>query len=267
MKQKGEEKMKTRRKFKRSFTVIMTVVLLFLSFPFSCLASGTQSQADTENEIETAELQENETVAIRENESLRDANIKHFDLSDGTSKAVVYSQAVHYLDENGKWIDINNSLTLSGNEYSANNKSEIKFANKSGSNGLLTIKDGGYKIDLTPLDTNKVSVEIENPQENNSRKFDDVKRLSNLVSKATYKNIYDGIDLEYILTGNNVKENIIVNSKQDSYVYTFVLKLNKLNAELVYNSIALYDGFSTQNGATKINSFIYSFAMIIKPNE
>ena len=239
--------MKTRRKFKRSFTVIMTVVLLFLSFPFSCLASGTQSQADTENEIETAELQENETVAIRENESLRDANIKHFDLSDGTSKAVVYSQAVHYLDENGKWIDINNSLTLSGNEYSANNKSEIKFANKSGSNGLLTIKDGGYKIDLTPLDTNKVSVEIENPQE--------------------YKNIYDGIDLEYILTGNNVKENIIVNSKQDSYVYTFVLKLNKLNAELVDNSIALYDGFSTQNGATKINSFIYSFAMIIKPNE
>ena len=148
---------------------------------------------------------------------------------------------MHYLDENGKWVDIDNSLTLSGNEYSTNNKSAIKFANKSGSNGLLSIKDGDYKIDLTPLDTNKVSVEIENPQENNSRKFDDVKKLSNLVSKATYKNIYDGIDLEYILTGNNVKENIIVNSKQESYIYTFELKLNKLNAELVDNSIALYD--------------------------
>ena len=229
------------RKLTRIFTAIMAVLILLLSVPMSALASDSFAETENETGAEEIELQNDEIIVLKENEDLREANIKHYDLSNGISKAVMYSQAVHYLDENGKWVDIDNSLTLSGNEYSTNNKSAIKFANKSGSNGLLSIKDGDYKIDLTPLDTNKVSVEIENPQENNSRKFDDVKKLSNLVSKATYKNIYDGIDLEYILTGNNVKENIIVNSKQESYIYTFELKLNKLNAELVDNSIALYD--------------------------
>ena len=226
---------------KKRLLAIFIVIVMLLSH--TTIFADMDLSTSTASNDDTAYLDEetNEIVVLRENEDLREANIKHFDLSDGTSKALVYSQAVHYLDENGKWVDIDNSLTLNGNEYSVNNKSKIKFANKSGSNGLLSIKDGDYKIDLTPLDTNKVSVEIENPQENNSRKFDDVKKLSNLVSKAIYKNIYDGIDLEYILTGNNVKENIIVNSKQDSYVYTFELKLNKLNAELVDNSIALYD--------------------------
>ena len=226
---------------KKRLLAIFIVIVMLLSH--TTIFADIDLSTSTASNDDTAYLDEetNEIVVLRENEDLREANIKHFDLSNGISKAVMYSQAVHYLDENGKWIDINNTLALSGNEYSTNNKSEIKFANKSGSNGLLSIKDGDYKIDLTPLDTNKVSVEIENPQENNSRKFDDVKKLSNLVSKATYKNIYDGIDLEYILTGNNIKENIIVNSEQDNYVYTFELKLNKLNAELVDNSIALYD--------------------------
>ena len=84
-------------------------------------------------------------------------------------------------------------------------------------------------------------MEIENPQENNSRKFDDVKKLNNVVSKATYKSIYDGIDLEYILVGNNIKENIIVNDKQEEYKYSFEIKLNKLNAELKNNEIILTD--------------------------
>ena len=188
-----------------------------------------------------------ELFVLEELTELREANVKHFSLSNGVNKAVMYSQPVHYIDENGNWIDIDNSLTLQGNEYSTNNKFEIKFANKSGSSGLLSIKDGNYKIDFTPLNTNKVNVVIENPQENNSRKFDDVKALRNLISKATYSNIYNGIDIEYILTGNNIKENIIVNSKQESYVYSFELKLNKLTAELSNGSIILSDSTTGEN--------------------
>lgn len=45
---------------------------------------------------------------IEEKESLRDENIKHYLLSDGTTKAVVYPSSVHYLDENGEWADIGN---------------------------------------------------------------------------------------------------------------------------------------------------------------
>lgn len=236
---------KARSKY-RILSLIMTVLILIMSLPtyaFATLIDDAIEGSNTsvlEDDIETS-FSKSEVLVLEEDVSLRDENIKHFKLSDGTTKAVAYATPVHYKDSEGNWIDIDNSLSLNGSEYTAKNKSEIKFANKSGSNGLVSIKDGEYKIDFTPLNTNKVSVEIENPQGNNSRKFDDIKKLTNLISKATYKNIYDGIDLEYILIGNNIKENIIVNEKQDTYSYSFEIKLNKLKAELVENSIILSD--------------------------
>jgi hypothetical protein len=38
--------------------------------------------------------------------------------------------------------------------------------------------------------------------------------------------------LEYIISGNRIKENIIIKEKSDSYVYEFDMKLNKLTAEI-----------------------------------
>lgn len=235
---------------KKRFLAIFIVVLMLFS-QITVFASGIDQtsvldETDLTNAVDDLESvysdsNLSELIVLEEITELREANVKHFSLSNGLNKAVAYSQPVHYMDESGNWIDIDNSLSLQGNEYSTNNKFEIKFANKSASSGLLSIKDGDYKIDFTPLNTNKVNVEIENPQENNSRKFDDVKALRNLISKATYSNIYNGIDIEYILTGNNIKENIIVNSQQESYVYSFELKLNKLTAELSNGSIILSD--------------------------
>ena len=228
------------------FAFIMALLMLFVSLPVTAFASAINDAISEETNVSNSVENENsvtkkDVIVLEEDETLRDENTKHFKLSDGTTKAVVYSQAVHYKDADGKWVDIDNALTLNGSEYSSNNKSEIKFANKSGSTGTVSIKDGDYKIDFTPLNTNKVSVVIENPQSNNSRKFEDMSVLNNLVSKAIYADIYDGIDIEYILVGNNIKENIIVKEKQDSYTYSFELKLNKLSAELVDGVIILSD--------------------------
>lgn len=236
--------MKNTSKSSKLLSFIMAFLILLVSLPTYALASlvpEDTSQGVNEEQIEEASFAQGELVVLEEDVSLREENVKHFKLSNGTVKAVSYANPVHYLDAEGNWIDIDNSLTLNGSEYTANNKQEIKFANKSGSNGLLSIKDGEYKIDFTPLNTNKVSVEIENPQKNNSRKFDDVKKLNNIVSRATYKGIYEGIDLEYILVGNNIKENIIVNKKQEEYTYSFEIKLSKLNATLENNMVVLTD--------------------------
>ena len=236
--------MKNISKSSKLLSFIMAFLILLVSLPTYALASlapEDTSQVINEEPIEEASFAQGELVVLEEDISLREENVKHFKLSNGTVKAVSYANAVHYLDAEGNWIDIDNSLTLNGSEYTANNKQKIKFANKSGSNGLLSIKDGEYKIDFTPLNTNKVSVEIENPEGNNSRKFDDVKKLNNIVSRATYKGIYEGIDLEYILVGNNIKENIIVNKKQEEYTYSFEIKLSKLNATLENNMVLLTD--------------------------
>lgn len=237
--------MKNKKLSTKILSFIMTFLVLAISLPIYAFASAIDTKAENKETIEetinSAQAISDELYVLEEDVTLREENAKHFKLSDGTMKAVSYAQAVHYKDENGNWIDIDNSLTLSGSEYATSNKQEIKFANKSGSNGLISIKDGEYKIDFTPLNTNKVSVEIENPEGNNSRKFDDVKKLNKLVSKATYKDIYSGIDLEYILVGNNIKENIIVKEKQSEYSFSFEIKLSKLNAELENNAIVLTD--------------------------
>ena len=222
------------------FAFVMSVLVLIVSLPMYAFADLVDTSSTETSVTETAE-NKSEVFVVCEEEDLREENIKHFKLSDGTTKAVVYTQPVHYKDSEGKFVDIDNALTLSGNEHSAKNKLEIKFANKSGSSGLVSIKDGEYKIDFTPQNADKVSVEIENPQKTNSRKFDDLKVLTNLTSRATYKGIYDGIDLEYILVGNNIKENIIVNKAQKSYTYSFEIKLNKLVAELRDGAVILSD--------------------------
>ncbi|MBO5312838.1 MAG: RHS repeat protein, partial [Clostridia bacterium] len=238
-----EQKVKTSMKL---FAFIMALLMLLVSLPISAFASAINDALSDESNVSNNSDSEmpstkKDVIVLTEDEALRDENIKHFKLSDGTTKAVVYSQAVHYKDAEGKWVDIDNALTLNGTEYYTNNKSKIKFANKSGANGLVNIKDGEYIIDFTPLNTNKVGVVIENPQENNSRKFEDISALNNLVSKAIYADIYNGIDIEYVLAGNNIKENIIVKEKQDSYTFSFELKLNKLSAELVNGAIILSD--------------------------
>ena len=44
-------------------------------------------------------------------------------------------------------------------------------------------------------------------------------------SSVVYENIFPNADLEYILIGNDVKENIIVKSKMESYVLPFMMEL------------------------------------------
>ena len=51
-----------------------------------------------------------DVVALGEDVSLREPNVKYLNLSDGTAKAVVYADAVHY-QEGDTWEEIDNSLT------------------------------------------------------------------------------------------------------------------------------------------------------------
>ena len=51
-------------------------------------------------------------------------------------------------------------------------------------------------------------------------------------SSVRYQNVFASADIEYILTSNDVKENIIVKSPQISYTYSFALSVQSLTAEL-----------------------------------
>ena len=66
--------------------------------------------------------------------------------------------------------------------------------------------------------------------------------LEKLSSRITYPEILNNVDLEYIIKGNNVKENIVVKEPCESYSYEFELRLKHLS--LRHNddrSIDIYD--------------------------
>lgn len=177
---------------------------------------------------------------------LREENVKHFALADGTYTAAVYAVPVHTQDSSGNWQDINNRLLDSGSEFSTSN-ARIKFAKKiTGNEVLFTLHDGNRKITMSLDNAIKKTVGIVT---NNSTEFDSdatelqkLMTLDNLSSTIVYADILDGVDLEYVVESLNVKENIIVKEKKDSYQYTFTIALNNLEASLCDDgSVRVYD--------------------------
>ena len=72
-----------------------------------------------------------------------------------------------------------------------------------------------------------------NPEEENSndyasRSLEEQVMPSRLTTDVLYRDVYDGVDLSYELCGYDVKENIIVKSRRDSYSFTFHLNTGDL---------------------------------------
>ena len=123
----------------RSIAAILSLVMVFNLLPLSAFAQGSGSNLSADNSYER--LRE-----MFELESLREESAKHFRLEDGSYIAAQYKGPVHYLDENGMWQDIDNSLSLEGSEYTTSN-AKIKFAKKiTGNESLFTIHEGNNKV-------------------------------------------------------------------------------------------------------------------------
>jgi len=195
-------------------------------------------------------------ISVKEIEELREENVKHFDMGDGTYKAVTYSEPVHRKDADGKWQDIDNTLEAekeNGNTSYKTADGRIKFSkNVKNANGkIFELSENGYKIDFSLIDNDVKgsSASVKNHKgkktptvfDGKEEQYAKLQSVDNL-TKIKYNDIKEDIDIEYLIYSNNIKESIIVNSRQDSYVYSFELKLNKLTALLNSDgSISLND--------------------------
>jgi RHS repeat-associated protein len=233
MKKKGASIM-TKRTIKscsvKTLAIFLSVLMIFYLIPATAYASLFEATGAESVVSETSE----HTGEIFEDVSRREENVKHFRLEDGTYMAAQYDTAVHTLDENGEWQDIDNTLSESGSEYSTSN-ARIKFAKKiTGNESIFTLHENNRKITLS-LDgaikkTTGVATNTETEFDETATTLQKMMTLDKLSSHIIYEDILDGVDLEYIVNGNNIKENIIVKEKKDSYVYSFTLKLNNLTA-------------------------------------
>ena len=229
-------------------SLVLSFLIIFYLIPASVYAEGLDGDT-TVSDNSVSENEENNTYIpeIYEVTELREENVKHFRLADGSYVAAQYNYPVHYTDENGEFVDIDNRLVESGTELSTNN-SRVKFIKKITGNGnIFTLHENNTKITMGLVNAEKKTKGVATSKHNSDDAIDDtlgkMTNLENISSTILYEDILDGVDIEYVVHSLNIKENIIVKEKKDAYSYTFTLELNNLTAS------------HADNGNVYINSF------------
>jgi len=234
--------MKKKNFIKRVFTILLSAMILLSMLPVSVFANN-----DNTNEVASK--------IVREVTELREESVKHFLCEDGSYIAVSYAEPIHY-EENGRWKEIDNTLVLSSkNTYvPKSNDLEVSIPKSFSGGGKITATNKGHTINFGVNPGNKNVVfsktasvkEVEELSstaalEKNSnilkkakattQKADGISEIEKYNSTKTvvdnqagallYDKIFPNADLEYIVNGNSIKENIVVHQKQKEYVYTF----------------------------------------------
>ncbi|MBR2968269.1 MAG: DNRLRE domain-containing protein, partial [Clostridia bacterium] len=253
MKKKGIEKMKkffsnfihNTKLHTKAISCLLILLLFFYAIPTviygevaDAIAAAGEDIAATPDEsaavAEAPDIYSYEGVAYEAVE-LREESAKHFHLEDGSYVAAQYAYPVHIADEGGKLIDINNTLAEASGGVYANPSARIKFAKKITGNGnLFTLHDGNTKLTFSLVGAiKKTAGEVTNGSDAECEtELQKMMNLEGLTSRIIYRDILEGVDVEYVAESLNIKENIIVKQRAEGYSYTFELGLNGLTAAL-----------------------------------
>lgn len=245
--------------FTRITASILTMLLVFYAIPSIVYAEIIDAISELSNIDESTvdnslseNIDKNQLNPIYEVEELREESVKHFRLENGNFVIAQYEYPVHVVGENDEWQDINNVLLSQNGGIYANENSRIKFSKKiTGNERLFVLKDGNNSFSMSLIGANKgvegIVTNFEDSAEDTE--LQKMMNLEKLSSRILYADILDGVDIEYITQSLNVKENIIVKECRENYSYSFELKLNGMEAELLENgSISFID---KKNGETK----------------
>ena len=245
--------MKTARKHLfRITSILLCSVMLFVFMPQSILAEAGEALngGDSESAAEAGEAVISYVLGEMTDE--RTPNTKTFRLSDGSFVLADYDKPVHFEDQNGKWTDYDNTLKYIEDEGFAgyeNTASDVlmRFAESANDKGLVSLQSGKYAIGMLLKDAfsggkTEITNTAEAPEGND---IDSATTLTKYSSGITYKDIYENTDLQYILNGGNLKENIIVKERTGEYTYTFDLALEGLVAALAEDGSVLLNDDET----------------------
>jgi hypothetical protein len=177
-----------------------------------------------------------DSAIMKEDESRTTATSKHFILNNGTRKAVFSPKNVNYYHETEKkWMPIDNTLMSVEDGYVAQLGNYTAKLSKQNDDETVEITDGASVISWKYLGTNKNVLgmrNIENTSQSAKRKsklnvkntMRDCLNLSH-AGRAIFEDAEGSIDLDYLIEGNGIKENIMVKDKSESYRYYFLLRV------------------------------------------
>ncbi len=152
---------KSKNRLIRFASVMLTLSMLLQTTAMA--EGGNQNAANPEKEsVIEQTTQETETVGqkdiaemaiVSEDESLRGEYEKHFLCEDGSYVAVSYNTPVNFLDEDGEWQEIDNTLEEDVDENgnatlkNKNGLMDVEFAqNAADENKLVKVESDGYEV-------------------------------------------------------------------------------------------------------------------------
>ena len=108
-------------KILKIFSLVLTFALLLQVMPMSAFSSLADELSDgnivekdaTEFVSDSDEKPAEDAYILFEDENKRELSSKQFRMSDGSFMAVSYPEQVHFIDNNGKYSDIDNRLVYS----------------------------------------------------------------------------------------------------------------------------------------------------------
>lgn len=227
---------KTMRKFLSLFLVLLILIqILPLQVFAESITDAIAHKEFIEDVLNNPASEDNNSDAeiLYEVEEKRDEYTKVYKKSDGTYTAIMTEEPLHYLN-NGVWEEINNTMSLSGNHYTnIDNLFNVEFPESIDSNENLTVEKDGYELSFSVDEIEDSSAVVENDivvSDTNISVADEA--ISQTQSSVTYNDVAENTDLQYIVTPNSIKENIIVSDKESvKDTYTFTFETNGLNTE------------------------------------
>ena len=157
---------------------------------------------------------------MKEKREFRKECVKHFENADHSFTAAVYGQPVHYM-KNGEWKDIDNSIVLNeeGRYENKDNDFKVSFAKEASDERLISVSKDGHGLAWKL--SGSLPSQIFMKKDKSKAKGMEVIHLK---SKTFYKNVMDGVDLEYVLSSKDLKENIILSKPLADGCLTFEIK-------------------------------------------
>ena len=227
--------MKTCKKLMAVFLTIATLIGIF-SCATTVFAEEYNEYADNKAYqesllTEAVEAEGEQSEIVCEVPEKRDEYSKTYKRADGSFTSVISKTPIHKF-ENGEWEEINN--TLETNDDAINNIDgafDVEFPETISENEQITVSNNGESIAFS---VNGIEAAAGAIEEKEATEVDIIKQdLEKTVSQITYENVDENTDIQYIVSSNNVKENIIVKNQESlKEIYSFDIEKGNLSAEL-----------------------------------
>ena len=187
-------------------------------------------EVENEDVPVVVEAEPKKNVQVSEILDLRESNRKVYRMSDGTEQAVFYPETVHVFNDDTKTFDdVDNTIVEEedGRHFvCGKNHFKARFSREEENDELFSIESGMHRVTVSAKKNKKRKNHGVKPHVH-KKNIEGFERTDMLVFEA----VQDGADYEYSVTGNGVKENIVVKEKADVYRYPFVLHMENVTAE------------------------------------